>query len=334
MTKPVRELVPAFIRNIDPYVPGKPVEDVERELGMRCVKLASNENPLGPSPLAIAAANQAAADAHRYPEGGAHILRRKIADRLGVSREQVILGAGSTDLIELVAKTLLHSEDSGLTSVGSFPMYYIAIRATGAKLITVPQKNYHIDLDAIAAAIEPRTKLIFLANPNNPTGTIFTATEFERFLGKIHDDVLVILDEAYFEYVEEPDYSRSLDLVRQGRKLLVLRTFSKVYGLAGLRIGYGIAPVELIEELNKLRLPFNTSVAAHAAALAALEVMARDDLPGRAARLGAHLLEQLRALACGMTIGVADSPYPSLGVDTPADVPPVESALRSRITPS
>ena len=271
MTRPVRELVPAFIRNIEPYVPGKPIEDVERELGMRCVKLASNENPLGPSPLAIAASNKAVQEANRYPDGGGYYLRKKLSERLGVSLEQIILGAGSTDLIELVAKTLLHSDDSGVTSHGSFPMYYIAIRATGARLIEVPQKNYRIDLDGIARAIEPRTKLVYLANPNNPTGTLFSADEFEKFLDKVQEDVLVVLDEAYFDYVERANYSRSVEMVRQGRNVLVLRTFSKVYGLAGLRIGYGIGPVELLEELNKLRLPFNTSIGAQAAAMAALD---------------------------------------------------------------
>jgi histidinol-phosphate aminotransferase len=271
MTRPVRELVPAFIRNIEPYVPGKPIEDVERELGMHCVKLASNENPLGPSPRGIEAARKAVAEANRYPDGGGYYLRKKLSERLRVSLDQIILGAGSTDLIELAAKTLLHSDDSGITSHGSFPMYYIAIRATGARLIEVPQKGYLIDLDGIARAIEPRTKLIYLANPNNPTGTFFSADDFEQFLNKIQEDVLVVLDEAYFDYVERPNYSRSVDLVREGRNVLVLRTFSKVYGLAGLRIGYGVGPSELLEELNKLRLPFNTSIGAQAAALAALD---------------------------------------------------------------
>ena len=271
MTRPVRELVPVFIRNIEPYVPGKPIEDVERELGMHCVKLASNENPLGPSPLAIEALRKAVMEVHRYPDGGGYYLHKKLSERLRVSPDQIILGAGSTDLIDLVAKTLLYAGDSGITSYGSFPMYYIAIRATGARLIEVPQKGYQIDLDGIARAIEPGTKLIYLANPNNPTGTFFSADDFEEFLDKIHEDVLVILDEAYFDYVDRPDYSRSIALVREGRNLLVLRTFSKVYGLAGLRIGYGVGPSELLEELNKLRLPFNTSIGAQAAALAALD---------------------------------------------------------------
>jgi histidinol-phosphate aminotransferase len=271
MRRPIRELVPSFIREIDPYVPGKPIEEVERELKMRAIKLASNENPLGPSPLAIVAAQKALSESNRYPDAGGYYLREKLAARLGVPADTIILGCGSTDLIDLAARTLLHPGDEGMTSAGSFPMYYISIRASGATLVELPQKNYCFDLDALARAITPRTKLIYIANPNNPTGTMFTAAEFEAFLARMPDGLVVVLDEAYFDYVERSDYSRSMDLVREGRHVLVLRTFSKVYGLAGLRIGYGIGPAELIAEMNKLRLPFNTSHVAQAAALAALD---------------------------------------------------------------
>jgi histidinol-phosphate aminotransferase len=271
MTKSIRELVPSFIREIDPYVPGKPIEEVERELKMRAIKLASNENPLGPSPLAIAAAQKALRDSNRYPDGGGYYLREKLAARLGIPADTIILGCGSTDLIDLAARTLLHPGEEGMTSAGSFPMYYISIRASDAKLVELPQKNYRFDLDALLRAITPRTKLIYIANPNNPTGTMFTATEFDAFLSRLSDGLVVVLDEAYFEYVERGDYSRSMDLVREGRHVLVLRTFSKVYGLAGLRIGYGAGPAELIAEMNKLRQPFNTSNVAQAAALAALD---------------------------------------------------------------
>lgn len=271
MTNSIRELVPQFIRDIEPYVPGKPIEEVERELRMRAIKLASNENPLGPSPLAIEAAKKALAESNRYPDGGGFYLREKLASRLGVPGEAIILGGGSTELIDLAARTLLHQGDEGITSKGSFPMYYISIRATGARLVEVPQKNYGFDLDGIARAITPRTKLIYIANPNNPTGTMFTADAFEAFLWRVRQNVLIVLDEAYFDYVKTPNYSRSIEQMRSGRNLLVLRTFSKVYGLAGLRIGYGIAPAGLLEEMNKLRSPFNTSIVAQAAALAALD---------------------------------------------------------------
>lgn len=270
MTKSIRERIPAYIREIAPYQPGKPIEEVERELRTRAVKLASNENPLGPSPLAVEAARKALGESNRYPDGGGYYLRGALARKLGVTPENLILGGGSTELIDLVARTLLREGDEGLTSAGTFPLYSIAIRATGARLIEVPQREYNIDLGAMARAITPRTKLIFLANPNNPTGTMFTAGEFDEFLARTPEGVLVALDEAYFDYVERGDYSRSIERMGEGRAILVLRTFSKVYGLAGLRIGYGIGAVELLAEMNKLRSPFNTSNVAQAAALAAL----------------------------------------------------------------
>lgn len=270
MTEPCRE-VPEFIRKIEPYVPGKPIEEVEREMGIRAVKLASNENPLGPSPLAVEAAKKALADSNRYPDGGGHYLREALAQRLGVAMENVILGGGSTDLIELAARMLLWPGLEGVTAQGTFAIYPIAIRASGARLVELPLRDYSYDLDGIAAALTPQARVIYLANPNNPTGTMFTAAEFDAFLDSVPERALVVLDEAYYEYVERPDYSRSIDLVRQGRYLLVLRTFSKVYGLAGLRVGYGIGPKSLLEELNKIRAPFNTSGVAQAAALAALD---------------------------------------------------------------
>jgi histidinol-phosphate aminotransferase len=271
MPKSLEELIPGFIREIRPYRPGLPIEEVERELRIRAVKLASNENPLGPSPLAVEAAREALAGANRYPDGGGYYLREKLSARLKVPASKIILGNGSTDLIDLAARSMLHDGDEGIASEGSFPLYYISIRATGARLVTVPLRDYTIDLDAIARAVTPRTKIIYLANPNNPTGTMFTASEFERFFRRLPESLLVVLDEAYNEYVGRPDYSRSLDLAREGRNLLVLRTFSKVYGLAGIRIGYGFGPEPLLEAMNRIRLPFNTAGVAQAAALAALD---------------------------------------------------------------
>lgn len=271
MTKSIRDLVPQFIRDIEPYVPGRPIEEVERELQMRVIKVASNENPLGPSPLAVEAAHKVLESANRYPDGGGYYLRQKLSARHGVPDEALILGHGSGELIDLAARSLLRDGDEGITSEGSFPMYYISIRATGAELVVVPQTNYSIDLNGVARAITPRTKLIYVANPNNPTGTYFTAAAFDAFLMRVPEGVLVVLDEAYFDYVERPDYSRSMELARSRRNVLVLRTFSKVYGLAGLRIGYGVGPAEFLAEMNKLRAPFNTSGMAQAAALAALD---------------------------------------------------------------
>jgi len=264
-------LVPGYIREIEAYKPGRPIEEVERELGVRAVKLASNENPLGPSPLAVEAVRRAMADANWYPDGSGYYLRHKLAGRLGVDVDKLTLGAGSCELIDLAARTLLAHGDNALTPEGSFPLYYSSVRATGEQLVQVPLRNYAFDLEAIASAVNHRTKLIFLANPNNPTGSMFTADAFDGFLARIPEHVLVVLDEAYFEYADRPGYSRSLDLVRAGRNLLVMRTFSKVYGLAGMRIGYAAGPAELLAQFHKVRQPFNVSGVAQAAALAALD---------------------------------------------------------------
>jgi len=271
MPKSIEDRIPEHIRRIVPYRPGKPIEEVERELKIHAVKLASNENPLGPSPLAVAAAREALAGSNRYPDGGGFYVRRKLSERYGVPMENILLGMGSSELIDLAARALLNPSLEGVTSEGSFPLYAISIRATGAKLVEVPLSEYAFDLPALAKAVTPRTRVIYVSNPNNPTGTMFTADEFDAFLERVPEDVLVVLDEAYCDYVERTDYTRSIDLVKQGRNLLVLRTFSKVYGLAGLRMGYGIGPAGLLEELNKLRTPFNTSNVAQAAALAALD---------------------------------------------------------------
>lgn len=271
MTKAIHDFVPGYIREIAPYVPGKPIEEVERELDIEAVKLASNENPLGPSPLAIEAARKALAGANRYPDGSGFYLRQALAKKHNIAMEQIVLGAGSTELIDLVARLLLRPADAGVTSYGSFPLYYIAIRATGAQLIEIPLKEYRFDLDAIAGSLNPKTKIVYLANPNNPTGTMFTANEFDSFLARVPGHVFVVVDEAYCDYIERRDYSRSVDIVKRRGNLMVLRTFSKVYGLAGLRIGYGLGPAALLDELNKIRGPFNTSNVAQAAALAALD---------------------------------------------------------------
>jgi histidinol-phosphate aminotransferase len=270
MTNTVYDLVPDYIRELPPYVPGKPIKEVERTLKIHAIKLASNENPLGPSPLAILAARKALAASNRYPDGNGFYLREALAKKHRIPAENIILGGGSTELIDHSARIALRPGDCGVTSTGTFPLYYIAIRATGARLLQVPLRDYTFDLDAIARSLPPETKLIFLANPNNPTGTMFTARAFDDFLTRVPQHVLVVLDEAYCDYVDHPDYSCSIDVVRRGRNLVVLRTFSKVYGLAGLRIGYGIGPAGLLAEINKIRGPFNTSGIAQAAALAAL----------------------------------------------------------------
>lgn len=269
--QPASGRVPPNVARIHPYVPGKPIEEVERELGLTAVKLASNENALGPSPKAMEAVMKCLTSSNRYPDAGGYYLRQKLAARHNLGMENIVLGAGSTELILLLGHIYLGPGRVGLTSEGTFVVFPLAAQLADSDAIQVPLKDYGYDLDAIAARIDERVRVVYLANPNNPTGTLFTATETDRFLEKVPDDVLVILDEAYCDYVERDDYSHSLDYVRDGRYLIVLRTFSKVYGLAGLRIGYGIGHPEVIDALNKMRSPFNVSTAAMAAAMAALE---------------------------------------------------------------
>ncbi len=267
----IEDLIHPWSKRIRPYPPGKPIEEVERELGHPAIKLASNENPLGPSPKALEAIRKSIDRINFYPDGHGYYLRQRLAEIHGLEMNQIILGAGSTDLIELVAKTFLVAGDEAITSESAFYIYRLAIDEMGAGLVQTPLKNMGYDLQAVARAVSQRTKVIYIGNPNNPTGTMITAEEFERFLDAIPARVLVVLDEAYYEYVQRHDYSLSVDLVRQGRNLLVLRTFSKVHGLAGLRIGYGVGHPELIEALNRVRSPFNANYVAQVAALAALE---------------------------------------------------------------
>jgi histidinol-phosphate aminotransferase len=271
MTHTLEELIPDYIQGLPAYVPGKPVEEVEQDLKIHAVKLASNENPLGPSPKAMEAARHALGEANWYPDGGSKHLRKVLAKRLRVRFEEVFVGLGSSEIIDLASRVLLRPGLDGITSEGSFTLFAIAIRASGAKLIQTPMKKFTFDLDAIAAAVTPLTRVIYIANPNNPTGTAFGAAEFAAFLKKVPDDVLVVLDEAYREYAARTDLPEALKLFRQHNNILTLRTFSKVYGLAGLRIGYGIGHPTLVAEMNKLRTPFNVTNVGQSAALAALD---------------------------------------------------------------
>jgi histidinol-phosphate aminotransferase len=267
----IEEILHPWSKRIRPYPPGKPIEEVERELGRTATKLASNENPLGPSPKALEAIRKSLAGIHRYPDGAGYYLRRRLAELHELDMDQIILGAGSTDLIELAAKTFLTAGDEAITSESAFYIYRLAIEEMGAGLVLAPMRDMTFDLVAIARAVTPRTKVIYLGNPNNPTGTMFTASELDRFLDSIPSRLLVVLDEAYSDYVRRPDYSHSLNYVHEGRNVLVLRTFSKVHGLAGMRIGYGCGRAELITALNRIRSPFNANLLGQAAALAALD---------------------------------------------------------------
>jgi histidinol-phosphate aminotransferase len=271
MTRTIEELIPDYLRGLPVYVPGKPIEEVERELKIHAVKLASNENPLGPSPKGMAAARAVLGDSNRYPDGGTHLLREALAERRGVLLDEVFVGLGSSEIIDLASRVLLRAGLQGLTSEGTYAPFSVAIRASGAELVLVPQREFAFDLKAMAKAIMPKTGVIYLANPNNPTGSVFTGEEFEEFLASVPDGVLVVLDEAYIDYAVSMGLRDAVEAYRKRKNLLILRTFSKVYGLAGLRIGYAIGRPELLSAMNKLRTPFNTSGVAQAAALAALD---------------------------------------------------------------
>jgi histidinol-phosphate aminotransferase len=264
--------VPQYIRSLIPYEPGKPIEEVEREYGIaHSVKLASNENPLGPSPKALTAIREKLAQLNLYPDGDCYYLKQGLSRKLGVAPEQVIFGNGSNEIIELAARTFMRPGDEAVMAEQAFVVYQLIVQAVGGHSRAVPLKNFTHDLAAIAGAISPRTRLVFLANPNNPTGTIFQRGEWEHFLASVSRDVLVIVDEAYFEYVKDPEYPDSLRYHCDDRPILTLRTFSKLYGLAGLRIGYGIGSTELVSLMQRVRQPFNVNAAAQWGALAALD---------------------------------------------------------------
>jgi histidinol-phosphate aminotransferase len=268
----IQHLVPPWLASLVPYEPGKPIEEVEREYGIpNSIKIASNENPLGPSPKAVAAIRAALGDLHRYPDGGGFALKRRLAEKLGVAPEEIILGNGSNEVLELVARAFLRPGEEAVLSEQAFVVYASVVQATAGIPRAVPLTDFTHDLDAMLAAVTPKTRIVFLANPNNPTGTIYRRAEFERFLARIRKDVVVIADEAYAEYVVDPEYPDSLRHRADGRLLLTCRTFSKIYGLAGLRIGYGVGPAELVEVLNRIRQPFNVNSLAQIGALAALD---------------------------------------------------------------
>jgi histidinol-phosphate aminotransferase len=259
------------IASLTPYVPGKPVEELERELGIpKAIKLASNENPLGPSPKALAVLAEATATLHRYPDGGAHKLRVALADRWKVQPDQVILGNGSDEIIGLLARTFLSPGDEAVMADQTFVIYKMEVTAAHGKPVIVPMREGRHDLAAMTEAVTPKTRLLFLCNPNNPTGTMVTADEVDSLMARVPESVIVVFDEAYYEYVQSREFPDSLAYVRQGRNAIVLRTFSKIYGLAGLRIGYGVTTSEIAGYLNRLRPPFNANSLAQRAALAAL----------------------------------------------------------------
>jgi histidinol-phosphate aminotransferase len=261
-----------WLHDLVSYEPGKPIEDVARELGLKpsdIIKLASNENPLGPSPKALAAMRETLERAHFYPDGGGYYLREAIAKKFNFTRGHVILGCGSNEIIEFIGKAFLNPGDEIVTARHAFVVYKLMATLFGATTVEVPDPNFAHDLEAMATAITPKTKEVFIANPNNPTGTLLSQEEIDRFMEKVPEHVIVVFDEAYYEFLENPP--DTLKFVREGRNVVVLRTFSKIQGLANLRIGYGLAKPGLIDVLQKTRQPFNVNGIAQAGALAGLQ---------------------------------------------------------------
>jgi len=269
-------LIRPALAGLIPYEPGKPVEEVQRELGLeRVVKLASNEGPLGPFPEALAAMEGASADLNRYPDGGAYRLRAALADRHGVRFEEIAVGSGADGVIDGLSQAALDPGDELVCGWPSFASYVIYALKLGAEPVRVPLHDHRYDLEALLAAITPRTKLVYICHPNNPTGTMNTRAELDAYFARVPGHVLTVLDQAYFEYIDDPDYADGVEeYFRQGRKVVVLRTFSKIYGLAGVRVGYGVASPDLVTELGKTRRAFDITTPGQEAALASLDAPA------------------------------------------------------------
>jgi histidinol-phosphate aminotransferase len=260
------------IERLIPYVPGKPVEELEREMGIKnAVKLASNENPLGPSPKGIAMMKRYIKQLHRYPEGGCYYLSEKLSKNLGVKPENILFGNGSNEVLEIIGRTFYEHGDEIVFSQYAFIVYKLVAQALGAVYHEVPANNLGHDLYNMLNYIHPKTKIVYLANPNNPTGTMFTKKEFRDFMDKVPQTTLVVLDEAYSEYVDDKDYPDGLTFLKKYKNLIIVRTFSKIYGLAGLRIGYAVGDEKLISYMNRVREPFNVNTLAQFAALGALD---------------------------------------------------------------
>jgi histidinol-phosphate aminotransferase len=316
------QLVPEHVRNLGGYTPGKSRRQAQREGSVDCIKMASNENPFGPSPNAVEAMRAVLNESNFYPDNDISELRQKLAEHHRVSPDNIVPTAGSTALLGVIARTLLSPGLNAITSERSFIVYPIATQAAGGKLIQVPMQDHTFDLDAIAATVDHNTRIIYLSNPNNPTGTVVTAPEIDRFLDKLPDHVVVILDEAYHDFAQHfaslrgVDYSHSLDYVNHSRKVVVLRTFSKAHGLAGVRVGYGIGPVELMSYLSRMRTTFSVSSVAQAAGIAALGDEAHIEKTLRNnAEQAQRLTDRMAELGYGVASTWANFIYCELGED-------------------
>jgi histidinol-phosphate aminotransferase len=263
----------AAVAGLTPYQPGKPVEDVQRELGLeRVIKLASNEGPFGPFPAAQEAMARAASELNRYPDGGAYRLHQALAERHGVEPGAIAVGAGADGCIDMLSQAILGPGDEVVCGWPSFPSYLIYANKQGASPVGVSLLDHSYDLTALLAAVTARTKLVYICHPNNPTGTMNTTAELDAYFDAVPDHVLTVVDQAYFEYIDHPDYPDAVErYVRQGRRVVVLRTFSKIYGLAGLRIGYAVGPEDVCATVAKVRRPFDLTTPAQVAALASID---------------------------------------------------------------
>lgn len=265
-------IIPSYLKKIIPYEPGKPIEELQRELGLvEIIKLASNESPFGPPQASIEAMKKALKELNRYPDDSFFSLKNKISEKFDVPSRNITIGAGSAELIVNAARSLLGHNDYAAISEQTFIMYWLAVQSINGNMIRIPLKDYRYDLNAIRASLNDKVRLVFIANPNNPTGTMVTASEMDKFMDNLPPHVVVVYDEAYREYIDHPEYPNPMKYYRRGDRIIILRTFSKVYGLAGLRIGYGIANDKLSDALSRVRTPFNSSTLACVAAEAALD---------------------------------------------------------------
>lgn len=310
----IQPLAPAHLLAVQPYVPGKPAEELERELGIAsALKLASNESPLGPSPRAVEAMQRAAANVHRYPDDHAHALRSRLADLHGVDPGEIVFGHGSNELIDLITRIFASPADHAVIGVPSFLCYDLCLQVANVPVTRVPLREHvHWEVDRLIDAVQPGTRLLFLDNPNNPTGGYVGRRELERLLSEVHEDVLVVVDEAYFHYVDAADYVSALQLRELRPRLMVLRTFSKAHGLAGARAGYAIGPPVLCDVIQRVRVPFNLSSVAQAGALASLDDSAHI---AAAVELNTRERTRLAKAAEGLGLSVAPSQANFLCVD-------------------
>ena len=315
----------ASVKNLIPYIPGKPIEELERELGIQgAAKMASNENPLGPSPLAKKALREHVSKVNLYPDGGCFELKRKLSEKLGVPEDTIIIGNGSNEVIEIVARTFLEPGDEAIYGRHAFIVYPIVTQSLGCSHVVSEMPDLTHDLKDMLSLVTEKTKIIYIANPNNPTGTIVRRDEFEWFLERVPENVIVLVDEAYFEYVDDPQYPDTLRYHSVRESLVTVRTFSKIYGLAGLRVGYGVASADAVSYMDRVREPFNVNSAAQAAACAALD---DERHVSRSRKLNRGGKEYFREKLAELGVGYTESHANFFLVDLKKDPMPVYEAL-------